>query len=65
MSRLVTPFGIVSLVISEVSECFFGEETYAFGFGHCELAGERQGDGVGFVGTLATGGSDLIFGFEL
>ena len=62
---LFTPSGIVPLVISEVSECFRGEETYSFWLWHCEVACERQGDCIGFVGTLSTGGTDLVFGFEL
>ena len=54
-SLSVSPLSIASLVSSEISECFVGEETYAFRLWHCEVACEREGDGIGFVGTLATG----------
>ena len=62
---LVSPSGIVPLVIPEVSEGFFGVETDAWSGPCFDLAGERQGDCVGFVGALSPCGSDLVFGFEL
>ena len=57
--------GVVALVIPEVSEGFFGVETDAWSGPCFDLACERQGDGVGFVGTLSPDGTYLIFGFEL